>query len=203
MNQTFPLRHRWLLAVIVPAILLLSAFGCRPTNTNTNTPTTNETTNTSVNPINTTGDATANANLIGAPIPTQRSATEQELTRLASAFAERYGSYSNQTDFENLESLYVFMTASLEKATQTFVAAERAKHRDTSIYYGITARAVTVTVRSLDENKGTASFLVTTFRKETIGSNGNTTSFQQDVLIDMKKDGSAWKIDQATWQRKS
>ena len=112
----------------------------------------------------------------------------------------RYGSYSNQTNYENLEALYVFMTPALQDTTRAFVAAEREKQRDTSIYYGITARGLSVKTASLDEGGGNASFLVSTFRKETIGSGGNVKTFQEELVVDMRKDGDAWRVDQAIWQ---
>lgn len=200
MNDTFQ-NHRkvHILFLVLPVLLLLSAFGCRSraTNTNSTTKTVNTTTTTT---INTPGGTTVDVNPTGGPGPQPQSVTERELSRLAAAFAERYGSYSNQTDYENLEALYVFMTQSLQDATRAFVSDERDKQRDTSIYYGITARAASVKTQSLDEGGGTAGFLVSTFRKETIGSSGNVKTFQEELVVKMRKDGGAWRVDQTVWQ---
>ncbi|MFH1171380.1 MAG: hypothetical protein V1778_02480 [bacterium] len=196
-----PSLRRHLSLLILPILLLLAAFGCRKNTGNTNTTNSVDGTVNVVTPANAPSGATVNSGVNAEqPNITKLSATEQELTRLASAFAERYGSYSNQTDYDNLESLYVFMTPSLQRATEKYVAAERAKKRDTSIYYGITARAAAIATKRFQEGGTTASFLVSTFRKETIGSSGNVATFRQDVLVDMVKTGDAWRIDQVTWQ---
>ena len=198
MNTSLTYRRRSQIVLFaLPIALVLTAFGCRAKNNNANTAAANSN---RVATTNTTVSAPVTLNVTGGPEAPRRSATEQELARLASAFAERYGSYSNQTNYENLEALYVFMTPALQDATRAFVAAEREKQRDTSIYYGITARGLSVKTASLDEGGGNASFLVSTFRKETIGSGGNVKTFQEELVVDMRKDGDAWRVDQAIWQ---
>lgn len=187
---------RWQrIAVGFAVILLLTAFGCRrQTSTNTNASNGN-----TVNIPVTTQPTTTNTNRTVEP-ETPKLTTEEELRRLVAAFAERYGSYSNQTNFGNLESLYVFMTSSFAKSTRDFVEAERKKGRDTSIYYGISTRVTSITTRSIDERRSQSSFLVQTLRKETIGATHNIQTFQEAILIDLKRDGGAWKVNDAVWQ---
>jgi hypothetical protein len=203
MKRTFShafLKNGASLALILLA-MTLTAFGCKPLTKKANE--------------NINGDALSNIAVVNTggsqshdggtqdgttTTPQPRSTTEQELARIASAFAERYGSYSNQTNYENLEALLVFMTSSFSQSTQTFIAQEREKSRDTTIYYGITARAVSVGTRSLDESAGTASFAVSTFRKETIGSSSNAKTFREECVVDFRKDGGAWKVHAVEWQ---
>ncbi|MBI3956570.1 MAG: hypothetical protein HY340_01120 [Candidatus Kerfeldbacteria bacterium] len=186
--------------LVLPTLLVLTAFGCRRGETNSNTQSTTNAATTNSVPVDTTPVVTVNVNVVDSSPAGRRLVAEAELLRLASAFAERYGSYSNQTDFSNLESLFVFMTPAFAKRSQEFVRAERAKHRDTSIYYGITTRAVSITTNVFDVGRSAASFAVVTLRKETIGTSGNIRSFQEKLVVDMRKTDGAWKIDAASWE---
>ncbi len=194
------MRRRTALLLLSLGSVVFLAFGCRkqPTNSNTNT----VRANTNAVAVNRTPANVAPTNI---PVATntvqpQLSPQEEELKRLASSFAERYGSYSNQTNFANLENLIFFMTASLKRSTEDFIKAERAKARDTSVYYGLTTRATGVTTQAFDEQGGTASFLVQTHRRESIGTTDNVRNFQSVLLVDMRREAGAWLVDRATWQ---
>lgn len=174
--------------LLLAAAMLLAGFGCRPETVNTNTNTV-DTTNTVIN----TNRVAVNS------VQEQSVPEEDEVKRLASSFAERYGSYSNQTNFANLESLVPFMTDRFRRQTEAFVAAERAKERDTSIYYGISTRAVSVLTERYEASQNVGIFTVQTQRKESIGSSGNTQTFQERLRILMRRQGTGWKVDEATW----
>lgn len=187
-------------ALIVPVLLItaltLTAFGCKPrteSNANTNAVDTGtvQNTQTSVNRTNATVTNTTQ--------PT-RSTTEQELRQLALSFAERYGSYSNQTNFANLENLLLFMTDAFASTTRSFIDEERGKNRDTTVYYGITTKAAAVATDAFRESQGTAVFTVQTLRREAIGSTSNVRHYQQAITMTMKKGDGAWKVDSAEWQ---
>lgn len=126
--------------------------------------------------------------------------TRAELERLARNFANVYGSYSNQTNFANLEDLFPFMTASYQNQVKTYIASERAKKRDTSQYFGVTTRAVAITVDPLDLATGTAKAAISCQRQETSGANASVRTFQQDLLLDFKKESGVWKVDGAGWR---
>lgn len=188
--------------VFVLLVLPFLGIGCRnlPILSNTNT-TNTDVFNANSEPVVNTTNASINVPLqTNSPQPV-RPTQQAELERLASSFAERYGSYSNQSNYSNLESLYFFMTDSLKSETERFVAAERAKQRDTSVYYGLTTRAVSVTTQAFTEKGNYASFLVATVRRESIGSTNNTRSFTQNILIEFRTIGGSWKVSRATWQK--
>lgn len=185
-NSIFAIQQKPIL--LLAAAILLAGFGCRPETVNTNT-NTEVVTNTVVN----TNRIAVNS------VQEQSVPEEDEVKRLASSFAERYGSYSNQTDFANLESLAPFMTDRFRRQTEAFVAAERAKQRDTSIYYGISTRAVSVLTERYEASQNVGIFTVQTQRKESIGSSGNTQTFQERLRILMRRQGTGWKVDEATW----
>ncbi len=179
----------------VSSALLFTAFGCRQnvqTNTNSvNAPLGQVVTNTSVR-----------TNPPASPVtPLPRTAPDVlALQRLALLFAERYGSYSNQSNFANLEGLYPFMTERFAQQTQTSVAAERARERDTSVYFGVSTKALTVATIAFQERDGTALFNVTTLRTESVATTRNSRQYQQTLHITFLRSGTLWRVDQAAWE---
>ncbi|MFH1610282.1 MAG: hypothetical protein ABIA91_00115, partial [Patescibacteria group bacterium] len=85
------------------------------------------------------------------PIVDELSEEEKEkgfLTKTASAFAERFGSYSNQSNYENLTDLKYFMTTKMKRWVDDKVAAkDYSKSND--IYYGMTTRTMKSEIKSI------------------------------------------------------
>lgn len=140
-------------------------------------------------------------------IPTRPTISEQELeeereTRTTSAdvvslsksFVTRYGSYSNEADFANLEDVLPLVSASFAAQLQNII--------DTSVapeeYYGVSTSIVTVKVDEKGET--TSQVSVTTQREEAIGSPQNTTVKYQDIILTFVMEDASWKVDSATWQ---
>ncbi len=142
-----------------------------------------------------------------ATVPTPTSNTKTELTQndlkvMAAAFAERFGSFSNQDDFGNLTDLKVFMSTKMQNWVDQYIKDEIAKKSSTSTYYGITTKAVSETVQSFDKNAGTAQITVSTQRKESTGTPNNSDTFSQNISIAFVKENGIWKIDSANWESK-
>ncbi len=125
-----------------------------------------------------------------------------ELKRLASAFSERFGSYSNQSNYGNILDLKLFMTSKMKIWADDYVSQAIAKEKNNFIYYGITTKAVAQEVNQYDPDDGQAEILVKTSRREAIGSTANVASFNQNVLIELVKEKGSWKVDSAYWQDK-
>ena len=77
-----------------------------------------------------------------------------------------------------------------------------AKKADTSIYYGITTKAVSIETKKYDQDSNNAEILVKTQRLKAIASTKNTTTSYEDILIELIKNKGAWKVDGAYWQTK-
>jgi len=127
---------------------------------------------------------------------------QEDLKRMAGSFAERFGSYSNQSDFSNVEDLMIFMTAEMKAWAGGFVNDSARKTGDLSIYYGISTKAVTEEVKKYDKDAGQAEILVKNQRREAAGKMSNASAFYQDIIIRFVKEGGAWKVDAAVWQTK-
>ena len=123
-----------------------------------------------------------------------------DLARMASSFAERFGSFSNQSDYGNLRDLQIFMTQGLKTWAENYIADARSKKGDTSIYYGIVTKSILSEVKQFDADSGQAEILVKTQRRESAGATGNSSSFYQDIIIKYRLEGSVWRVDGAYWQ---
>lgn len=128
---------------------------------------------------------------------------EAGIRAISSTFAERFGSYSNQGNFDNLESLRDLMTLQMRASTDEFIASQDSFNsqqiNEGASYYGITTNALTVDIISIDEDLGRAEVVVKTQRVETKISTNNPRSFYQDLNLTLVQRNDSWKVDSATW----
>ena len=113
-------------------------------------------------------------------------------------FAERYGSYSNNNNFQSFIDLKSWMTASFQKETDEFVAAEQAKAK-TAPYFAIYTKLISKNITGLTAQK--ANCQVTAQRTER-NETTETASYFQYLLLQFSKEGETWLVNQATWQEK-
>ncbi len=129
-----------------------------------------------------------------------RSLNAEDLRKVAMSFAERFGSYSNQANYSNIEDLKILMTPKMQDWADDYVASLRSQNKDNSVYYGITTVKISGEVKKFDDKNGAAEMLITTQRREVVG-NGEPRIFSQDILIVFEKVRGDWKAASATWQK--
>lgn len=125
------------------------------------------------------------------------SSVESSLESLAATFAERYGSYSTESDFANLNDVMGLMTTTFKKETENFIASTKIS----SDYYGITTRVLSVKVVSLDEVEGTATIEVSTQQEESKGSPRDSQLRYQKLVLGFLEVDGVWKVGSAVWQK--
>lgn len=139
------------------------------------------------------------------PEPVQEPAPEPvqddqgDISRIAAAFAERYGSFSSNSDFANLLDLKTFMTQDLAGWADGYIEDAMAAERS-AVSFGVTTRALIITVDSLDTEAGTAEVTVKTQRSERSGGSVDSRIYYQDLAFDFLKIGDVWKVDSVAWQ---
>ncbi|MFH1662112.1 MAG: hypothetical protein ABIA02_03380 [Candidatus Falkowbacteria bacterium] len=119
-----------------------------------------------------------------------------DLRRISINFAERFGSYSNQSDFGNIRDSKVFMSEKMKKWADDFISSSREQKGDSTIYNGMVTKAISQEVKSFTDNSG--EILVSAQRKEIKDSGENI--FYQDILIKFIQEEGEWKVDDAKWQ---
>jgi len=127
---------------------------------------------------------------------------EEDLKQMAGLFAERFGSYSNQSNYRNLRDLEIFMTAKLAAWAEDFIKKNIESKIDTSIYYGISSKAISMSAKEFNADEGFARIMVGTQRRESLATGANAAGFGQNIEIVFRKQGGIWKVDEANWQVK-
>lgn len=128
---------------------------------------------------------------------TEEQNRELEARRLANIFIERYGSFSNQGNYENVTDLYPLMTAPMRREADAYVRELKEARSDTSVYYGITTKSLSSSVILSGANR--AAVAVTTQRQESAGAGGETRIIYQDATLNLIKIGPDWKVDNVKW----
>ncbi len=141
--------------------------------------------------------------VIPTPAPEAQPAVVERATieALAKAFAERYSSYSTESNFSNITDLYSQMTTSFATKSQQDVAIGQSKPPATTFSATI-ARAIKVDLVNFDPAGGTAKAeVMLQIQQLTSASDPGTVSYQTMVLTMIKVD-TAWKVDSAKLQPK-
>lgn len=133
--------------------------------------------------------------------PKQLDKTQDTLVTLAVPFVERFGTYSNQSNFDNLTSLLPFMTPAMQSWAQEKIDKAQ-KEAFNPLYTGTTTKALSYSITSVSDGafEGSAEIKVETQRKESVGSPANAKVYNQDIIVKLVKRGDVWLIDSATWQ---
>jgi hypothetical protein len=124
---------------------------------------------------------------------------QEELKRKSMLFAERLGSYSNQSTYQNLEDLKIFMTDNMLRWATDFVAKRLADTGDSQTYFGVSTKAVSAEVIKFDDANGIAEIDVSTQRNESTATVSNSKTYGQHLDVKLKKINGDWKIDSAIW----
>lgn len=138
---------------------------------------------------------------------TAKPATSEEvekltLVKIASSFAERLGSYSNQDNYANVTNLKILMTLSMQKWADSYVASAKKANPDTNIYHGLTTHAMTTEVKNFDSVKGSADILVHTQKIVSDEAAADSAPYTEDLMVTFIKEGAQWKVDNAKWMNK-
>lgn len=145
-------------------------------------------------------NTTLNTNLVEVNTNTPTGAALPDANRilaLGRSFTERYGSFSNQNEFENLNRLLTYMTPRLQQSTQEFMASQALKQSSKDPYYGVTTDVVTITIQSQEDKR--AVVLVDTRRRES-REGQNTTVYSQSAKMVLVKQQGEWLVDKFEWQ---
>ena len=154
-------------------------------------------------PVNTNDSGNTNvANTNQSVIETNKNAnveiplSEANARSLTKSFIERFGSFSTQSNYENLSNLKIFMTTKMQQWADGFI--EENQDESLNEYYGIVTSVVSIKTLSFDNNQ--AKFSVATQRRETKTQASEPNIFFQDIEVFLKAESGSWKVDAAEWQ---
>lgn len=138
------------------------------------------------------GDTTTNT----ADAPTSNLVPTEAVTRTTRAvhFAERWGTYSTENNFINIEELLGMMTPRMREYAEQLISTGR---RNPSQSTPVTTRSIVRTTVLESASATSAVYLLTMQRVETTGETER--SYYQDLRLDMVNADGVWIVDQARW----
>lgn len=129
----------------------------------------------------------------------QRDESLEDAKKKAMAFAERFGSFSNEGNYGNIKDLELSMTDKMRAWAESYIA-EKSKEKYSGSYYGLEAHALTSSVKSYEPQAGKVAVDVDTRRVEKSG-NLAPREYDQKISIEMIKEDGSWLVDSAVWQK--
>jgi hypothetical protein len=114
----------------------------------------------------------------------------------ARIFAERFGSFSSESNFGNITDIQTIITPELAQRLNSLIASSA--NEITEQYYGVSTRVLVVEV--LEQNETTARLKITTQRTEATGNVNNVSTRIQDLNLTMQLSGNNWLIADYAWQ---
>lgn len=142
---------------------------------------------------------TVPSGLDSTPPPAQVVEGRTASLQVAELFSERYGSYSNQGNYQNLKDLLPIMTDALRSQTEAFLKSV-ADAPPAESYEGYTAKRVSSKEISYSDSSGTAIYEMT-LQQQKLTSTGEPEISYPVLRIEMISVSDAWKIAKADWVR--
>lgn len=130
-----------------------------------------------------------------ADVPAPGVVSAQTITRI---FIERFGSYSSESDFANVDDIMSLATPSYQAELNSLLETYRRQYDAEAGYSGISTRVITI--KTVSESDTASTFLVTTQREEAVGTPGNTTLRYQDAEVSLVKVGEDWLVNDLNWK---
>ncbi len=125
---------------------------------------------------------------------------EDELRNFVRNFVERFGTYSNMTDFSSVLSLKSDMVKESQGFVDDYVKDIKRKYPYRSGYYGVTTLAPSVNPINFTLLADRVEVEVSTRRQVTSDSDSDSSVYTQKVEVVAVKRGDEWKIKSIYWK---
>ncbi|MCG2694103.1 hypothetical protein L6259_02415 [Candidatus Parcubacteria bacterium] len=130
---------------------------------------------------------------------TARDKETSSVSIVAKNFVEIYSSYSNQSNYANIEAALSLASIAYKNELQNLLKTSRANYKPGEVYEGVTTVVLSNVTENLDETKGIATLLVKTQRKESQETQANYKIKYQDIRVSLVKESGVWKVSNAKW----
>lgn len=116
---------------------------------------------------------------------------------VARIFVERIGSYSSESDYQNVNDVQSMVTPELAIKLTKDAEKARAQSPANGGYYGVSTAYVGSKVT--EESETSITLLAQTQREESFGSPGNSEVRYQTIELTLVLQEDAWKVSAYTW----
>jgi len=124
---------------------------------------------------------------------------EDDFKQIARFFAERFGSFSNHSDYGNIEDLRSLMSSKMKLWADDYVANLRSNRENSEGYYGITTK-VLVEPEIVNPEKSSSIDVVAVAQRQEVTASGGEKSYEQNIKIVFVNESGKWLVDGAYWQ---
>lgn len=159
-------------------------------NTNTTAGNTNAGTNTNSSSTNTNTPAGGTSGI-------DDDTDQQSLIRLSKLVVDRYGTFSNRNNFQNITSLEPYMTDAFQQSSAQYIS----EHQDSGVaedFYGITTSALTADIVSY--TKGKAAVIDVGSRRVETKTGQEQYVYTAHALVRFQSVEGNWKVNAVEWQ---
>ncbi len=122
-------------------------------------------------------------------------ATSAAASTVARVFVERFGSYSTESGYTNIDDVLSLTTTELQGKLKSLL--EDAQAKPSGKYYGVSTRLMSSKVVS--ETDTQTVFKISTQRQESFDSPANTSVRYQDINVTLVKQGDLWLVSDFSW----
>jgi len=127
--------------------------------------------------------------------PSDTSNQPDQPETIARVFVERFGSFSSESGYDNIEEVMVLATESVQIRLEQLLTQARAS--ESEAYYGVSTTVIGLSETAISESE--VVFDVTTQRRESIDSPANTTVKYQDIELTLVASGDTWLVSDFSW----
>lgn len=124
---------------------------------------------------------------------------DDDFKQIARFFAERFGSFSNHSDYGNIEDLRSLMSSKMKTWADSYVANLRDNRENSEGYYGITTKVLLEPEIINPEKSSSIDVMVETQRQE-VTADGSEKNYNQNIKVVFVNEGGKWLVDSAHWQ---
>ncbi|MFA5175543.1 MAG: hypothetical protein WC430_03975 [Patescibacteria group bacterium] len=125
------------------------------------------------------------------PAPTAEDLLKTDLTNQARSFIERYGSYSTDSDYENLKELLPTMAQPLKTETESRIQKGVKKDMAVNDFLGLTTRVISI---NLDKFTPNSEAIFSAEIQEQAAHPGQTDISYKTAKLTLVKSADEWKV---------
>ncbi|HMB26316.1 MAG TPA: hypothetical protein VKP03_02780 [Patescibacteria group bacterium] len=131
---------------------------------------------------------------------TEEQKQEISVEAFAKSFVEKFGTYSNHSQYKSIKELLPYMTVNMaDWVEETYLLKLNKEHDPDGFYYEISTIAPTAEI--LEKNENSQKIELQTQRTEKKEDEAPE-QFRQDIILELIKANDNWKVDAAFWQDK-
>jgi len=134
---------------------------------------------------------------VSAIVTKQKDPEKQVAESMARLFIERIGSFSTQSNFQNLNDLKGMMTERAQKWAEDLKKSNTEWASLSKTYYGVTTKVLTVKI--LEWNPGSSAVIEMSAQRQEKEDGVEDSVYYQTVEVDLVHRSGSWLIDQVEW----